>query len=754
MGFEEVNHNMKRSIKVNLLIIMIIVSMQLASFSGNGKVIDQKTYTYGINEQNNVICTSTNANKIKNSTIANGYGDEFGVWFYIKYNGSSNKIKLDIDLSNFLLMLRGGGWKYYTVSMENSDDTTIGIQFVKTKIYLESEDNFIDVVQTRFTIETMCDTKEDFDVMLEIRFPFSLLNLKTKSYNTSFDNFNNIKNNRILSNIGKIIEYSQYRFFGIFYEKIFNFFQRIINTHKDQVTLASESYFCARIGYSSPEDDEGPNRVETRFFFGRNSIWEPRVFRMKITPYDLERGFKLTYNNSYLTVDQSGNEAFYRIFSIDFEPAVELQITSIPGEGKISYNFGNSNNEATKISFSAIGGLLSGIIQSFNIDPLPNEMSFNLTILGERSFKYESDTRHSVTYIMDSVDDEGNLVKLELENLPQKITAEWGLNIFLLSLSSSGFIDLDMSSDVGRMTLSLYDSEIPFIEINNFPKKLRIDGFIDVPSLQGSITASKYSGTTTTINVPLNFNKWQIIGTININNGYGSASFNLPDTSSNHTSVGLDTNNNALFGLAFSVVDTETDIEVLYIGVDAIATDDLYISFDSEGSIIGNLDWSGKITELIDLVISVDFQGAALDISTSWTLGETGSFEIALNKDVEVIFSDIETDQLKLYGYVSLNEGRYVKFEWDWGSTGYFMVFTNGPIGNELFLEIGYGSIQDGIYQYGFKMEATDFLDLTRKVLWDTENDIIPRIWFLGDNGFPGNWDVWLLWNYVWYEVK
>ena len=92
-------------------------------------------------------------------------------------------------------MLRGGGWKYYTVSMENSDDTTIGVQFVKTKIYLESEDNFIDVIQTRFTIETMCDTKEDFDVMLEIRFPFSLLNLKTKSYNTLFDNFNNIKNN-------------------------------------------------------------------------------------------------------------------------------------------------------------------------------------------------------------------------------------------------------------------------------------------------------------------------------------------------------------------------------------------------------------------------------------------------------------------------------------------------------------------------------------------------------------------------------
>ena len=87
------------------------------------------------------------------------------------------------------------------------------------------------------------------------------------------------------------------------------------------------------------------------------------------------------------------------------------------------------------------------------------------------------------------------------------------------------------------------------------------------------------------------------------------------------------------------------------------------------------------------------------------------SFEIALNKEVEVNFGDIETDQFKLYGYISLNEGRYVNFEWKWGSTGYFMVFTNGPIGNELYLEAGYGSTQGGEYQYGFKMEATDFLD-------------------------------------------
>ena len=37
-------------------------------------------------------------------------------------------------------------------------------------------------------------------------------------------------------------------------------------------------------------------------------------------------------------------------------------------------------------------------------------MSFDLTILGERSFKYESENKYTVKYIMDSID-QGNLVR-------------------------------------------------------------------------------------------------------------------------------------------------------------------------------------------------------------------------------------------------------------------------------------------------------------------------------------------------------
>jgi len=795
---------MKRFIIVGIVVFMLIVSMLPAGYSGTAMLIDEKTiYICGINEQCAANCDVIDSNKLTNSAVVLGYGDEFGVWIYTKYNDADESIKLDIDLEQFSLMLKGGGWKDYKLTMENVDDTTARLQFVRTKIYLEDEDEFVDVVQTQFTLETMCDTTEDFEVSLEIRFPFSLLKSKAKSYTSFSGNFDNTKNNKIINILGRITDSTKSGFFGTFYETLINFFQRTFNTYANPLPANSESYFCARIGYASPENDEGPNRVETRFFFGRNKIKDPRVYRMNIKPYDLGREYKLSYFNSYLTVSESGSEASYRLFSFDFEPAAELQITSVPREAKISYNFGSSTGVSTKISFKAEGGALSDIIQSFTIDPLPEHMSFDLTVLGERSFKYESDQIYSVTYMMDSVE-EGNLVKLELENLPKIITARWGLKLYLSSLSGSGFADLDMSSNIDRMALSLYDSDTPFIEINNFPQKLRVDGFIDVPNLQGSITASKSSGVTTTINVPLRFDKWEITGEIYIHNGYGYVSFNLPDASSDHVSVGFDTNNNALLGFGITVYDTEQDQQVLYVGVDAVATDDLYISFDYISSEIENLKWSGKITELIDLVLSVDFQGIGLDLSGSWTIGDYGLFEVEVNQElvieldridlgnfemdgiigmypgttvsvewqrgdvgyfkietdgvgfnpeVEVTFYDKNSNEIFIYGNVVLNPSCILKFDWEWGKMGHFTVFTNDLVENINF-EVGYGYDQSyDEYEYGFRINGTD-ISIIRTIQWDTENGAIPRIWVLGDDIIPGSWDVWLLWQYEWYEVK
>ena len=85
--------------------------------------------------------------------------------------------------------------------------------------------------------------------------------------------------------------------------------------------------------------------------------------------------------------------------------------------------------------------------------------------------------------------------------------------------------------------------------------------------------------------------------------------------------------------------------------------------------------------------------------------------------------------------------------------TGHFTVFTNNLL-EELFIDAGYNYDPSyNEYQYGFMVTASD-VGIIRTIQWDTQDGHIPRFWVLGDNPFPNNWDVWLLWNYEWYEVK
>ncbi|RLF56326.1 MAG: hypothetical protein DRN27_09725 [Thermoplasmata archaeon] len=524
---------------------------------------------------------------------------------------------------------------------------------------------------------------------------------------------------------------------------------------------------------------------------------------MKISPTNMDDNAKTSYFNSYLTVDESGSEAFYRTFSIDFDPAVELQITSIPRQAKISYNFGHSSGYSTEISLRAQGGALDDIIQKFIIDPLPEYMSFDLTVVGERSFTYESDQSYSVTYMVDSVQD-GNLVKLDLENLPKKMTVNWGLSINLLAKSGSGLIDLDMSSDIGAARLYLQGSEKPFISVNHFPKKFLLQGYLDVDSLYGYVSLSTDADDTTTVNVPLAFDKWEITANLRINDGYGRVSFDLPSEESPHVMLGLDTNGGALFGLDVTVFDTSLDKEVLSVTVEALATDDLMISFDNNDGKIENVDLNGLITQLQNIFVAIDFRGINFDLEGSWSLGDGGEFSMKANQEMSLNLDDLEFDGMKLSGTIALhpdssvqvewdrgkqgffmvsshaidvdtavdftfvdqssnqiniyakivlNPDCIVKFDWEWGQAGHFTVFTNEFL-KELQFKVGYiYSPEQQEYQYGFDIHAQD-VGIIRTIQWDTENGNVPRIWILGDEPLPGDWDVWLLWNYNWYEVK
>lgn len=720
--------------------------------------------------------------------------EDFGVWVNTKYNGGETITKpLQLGMTDFASMLNTGESKQFSVSMQNNDDTTIDLRFIRTKIMNNSEK----VVETKCNIITTCDTSKEYEVSVEVRFPFIMLD-------------------------------------------------------GGQPSEDKNPYFSAKVGYQSRSGQGGSNHVNTTFYVGRENISDPRVFRLSINPENIESGSKLTFFTTYLTIDNLGNELFQRTYAIDFEPATELTITSIPRQAKINYEFGRSAGTNTKISLRAEGGLLDDIVQSFRLDPLPSYMNFDLTLIGSREFLYECDRSYNVTYAIDS-EQNGNLVTFQVLSLPQRIHASWGLNLSTLGdLAASSFAELDMSEDVKRLSLSFFGNDRPFISLDNFPKKIRYDcavdlvrgtgeltilrqsteprklnislahedlivtksfdlkntllcikwkidvsngtGFVDITRDSETIitltTTIEYRSWTFTKEVELKNNHlqltwdvnreqrtgriilsreaaggaptlafsiahdgWVLKDTLEFNNEYLELLWQLPTSSGTpHAQIGLITRGENMFYNTISVVDNA--VQLLQIGFGIQTDDHFLLSWDYINGQISNFTWSGKLFRLTDVNIAVNLAGDVFTVSADLAVGEGGSVELQFNKDVAITFVDAMSDTFKIHGNVSIDANRRLQLSWELGQTGHFTIYTFGqPVGDQFSLEFGYDPQHTGNYKYGFRLLGQNFIHITRTIQWYSVNGTLARIWILGDLPIPGDWSLQLLWNGEWYPV-
>ena len=513
--------------------------------------------------------------------------------------------------------------------------------------------------------------------------------------------------------------------------------------------ILSGNYISLKSGFYSIDSE--PSKFDMGFAFSLFSQASGRIFKFDFVPdYSYEGNLTTLY--SYEVFTTSGQKLSSRSFEVHFMPATELHITTIPRDLKVHYSFGKDGGAKTHIVFRSYIDGNPNKIHTFTIDPLPSYMSFDLSVLGGE-FIYESDRSFDVTYSVESVEN-NTPIKLELIHVPSSIEAKWGAKIGLLPLSIYGFADLSMSDNIDEINLYINNSEEPFMSIKNFPRKLRVEGFMNI-ILQGKIALSKYSGSPTEISATLYFKNWKIDGLFTIKDGSMSVKWGIPYGKEKHAFITFDTNNKDMLGANITVLDVKNGTRFLVIGFDGVATDDFGVSWDSpHPGAVSNFKWKGKITKLTNLRIYVYHEGYLFNISCSWTIGKEGSFFMKLNRDVNVTFANVSSDKFKLYGYVSLYGNRKIKIDWEWGDTGHFTIYTfNKAIGRELQLEFGYGEKENDTYRYGFKLIATDFLNITRTIQWDTVNGIVPRIWILGDKPLPKEWSAWLLWNYKWYEV-
>jgi hypothetical protein len=719
--------------------------------------------------------------------------ENFGIWVNTKYNGGETiSTPLKFGVSDFNTMLTTGKPKQFAVSMQNKDDTNVNLQFTRTKIMNSTEK----VVETKCNVDTACDSTKEYEVSVEVRFPFAILD-------------------------------------------------------GGQPSNENNPYFSAKIGYISRAGSGGANQVNMTFYVGRQQLDDPRVFRLSIKPENIESGSQLTFFTSYLTVNSSGSEVFQRTYSIRFEPATELTITSIPREAKISYKFGRSAGVTTRISLRAEGGALDDIIQNFTIDPLPSYMNFDLTIIGSREFLYQSDRSYNVTYALDSVQN-GNLVTFQVLSLPEEIHATWGLNLGVVGdFAVSSFAELNMSRDVKQLALYFFGNDRPFISLDNFPKKLRFDSAVDLLNGTGSFSLLRETSEVRRLNVSLAYqdlvvtksfdlkNKlfqvqwkidlvnsqgffditrdsesvitftttiayknwvftkelelrnshlnlswsvdreqrrgdvilsrdaaggsptlsfsiahdgWILDDTLEFNNHYLELVWQLPTSTNPHARVGLITEGGEMFHNTISVVDnTET---LLRIGFGIQTDDHFLLSWDYINGQISNFTWSGKLFRLTDVDIAVNLVGEVFTVSADLTVGQGGSVELQFNKDVDVTFADTATATFKVHGNVSFNADSRLQLSWDLGDSGYFTVYTFGePLGDAFSLEVGYDPEHAGNYSYGFRLTGDQFGEITRTIQWYSENGSLVRIWVLGDEPIPGDWTLELLWNSQWFTI-
>ncbi len=719
--------------------------------------------------------------------------EDFGVWVNTKYDGGEIiSTPLQLGMTDFASMLNTGESKQFSISMQNKDDTNIDLRFIRTKIMNNTEK----VVETKCNIITTCDTSKEYEVSVEIRFPFVML-------------------------------------------------------EGGQPLEDNNPYFATKVGYQSHTGQGGANHVNTTVYIGRENINDPRVFRLSIKPENIESGSKLTFFTSYLTVDNTGNEVFQRTYSIAFEPATELTITSIPREAKISYEFGRSAGVQTKISLRAEGGILDDIIQSIMLDPLPSYMSFDLTILGSQEFLYESDRSYNISYSIDSIQN-GNLVTFFVGGLPQRISASWSLSLGTLGdLAVSSYAELDMSSDVSRLSLSFFGNDHPFISLENFPRKLRVESGINLLDGTGNITVLRGLDDVRILNISLqhkdltvtksfelknnfvqmkwkidlinnsgffnitrdsesvmtfstiieyhnwtftkalelrnshlelswNINRlqrtghvilsrdsgsgnptlsfsighdgWILDDTLEFRNNYLELFWQLPTQTNSHVELGLITSGGQLFHNTIAVVDEGTELFHLGFG---IQTDDQYImSWDYQNGQISNFEWSGRLLRLTDVDIGVNLAGEVFTVSADIDVGQSGSIELQFNKAVAVTFVNTTTQSFKIQGSVSINATRRLQLSWALGDTGHFTVYTFGqPLGDQFSLEVGYDPQHTGNFQYGFRLLGDQFIEITRTIQWYSVNGSLVRIWILGDEPIPEDWSLDVLWNGQWYTV-
>lgn len=433
----------------------------------------------------------------------------------IVYNGQIFEKNVPVSVNDFtekfLKHPEYGELLYFDVDNDGANEIEVIVGFYWS-IIKDADGKEVKSLEKRFRVRLLegggylNDPDGEFEVWSEIHINYGLFkgnSAKSKEVNSPFysiksrlqvlinkiyDKFNNLK---ILSNI---------------IDKLF------VNPseNKNIVTLEYDNdYISLGAGYRSPQNENIPRYVEKRFAFAREKIFSPTIFQHQIDPGSSagQGPFELLYGFRSFKADNA-EPAYDIAFSVEFDPAVVLKTKFIPLGGYVYYYFEDESQRYSETAITFTSNILKGdgedIELSLVFDKIDSTlgrtgqwMSFDIDMLGDHeplggSFHYKASDEFTVGVVVNSPVFEE---KVEILNMPKRIDCSWDLDFVLapgslLYAHVDGFIDLDMSSDLGGVNV-YYPKTDPSAEDQIF---------IDVP---GGIPSSAKFEAAATLNVDL-----------------------------------------------------------------------------------------------------------------------------------------------------------------------------------------------------------------------------------------------------------
>jgi len=312
-----------------------------------------------------------------------------------------------------------------------------------------------------------------------------------------------------------------------------------------------------------------------------------------------------------------------------------------------------------------------------------------------------------------------------------------------------GRVYRDFSSNFGSIGLYLPNVTTPVVQVTEIPAHAEAKGEIYWNRLEGFAKAERWSsGGPDPIAINLEFDAITISDVLEIRDGFIQADFKIAEDGY----FGFDSSNE-MIGNLLTISNTGTGNSIS-LNVGTVSADDLWVDWNLDTSgdevKIDDLYVSGALESFKNFYVSVDFEGENFNFDGSWSLGDSGGFEIDFYQDEDIKIHFLNVDDLygriDLDGYAILDNDLHFDISWQWGYSGHFYINnnTNEPNLKELNFEIIYED-ESGDDWYGLDITLYNF------GIW-VIIDWVGSYW-TSDIYISGQLDLDLLLNYVWYHI-